>query len=155
LTVADKLKDYSIQSIQPQPPISNPQSPSPSSRLSAFARVYLENFNKALEDDLNTPRALAELWGLLKDSSIEPKEALAAAFDMDRVLGLKLEEAAFARDEVKEDPAIRAEIEQLIAERKEAKAAKNFGRADEIRQQLKDRGIMLEDSAQGTSWRKL
>ena len=121
----------------------------------ASVRDYLENFNKALEDDLNTPRALAELWGLLKDSAISPGDALAAAFDMDKVLGLKLEEEALARDESKEDPAFIAEIERLIAERKEAKAAKNFGRADEIRQQLKDRGITLEDSAQGTSWRRI
>ena len=115
---------------------------------------YLENFNKALEDDLSTPRSLAELWGLLKDSSISPIEALAAAIDMDGVLGLNLAKEAVLQPENSEDPAFSAEIESLIKERKEAKTAKNYGRADEIRRQLNEKGIILEDSAQGTSWRR-
>ena len=115
---------------------------------------YLANFNKAMEDDLSTPRALAELWGLLKDSSISPKDALAAAFDMDGVLGLGLaEEAAQAKSE-----SLSAETESyvknLIEERNEAKKSKNFKRADEIRNMLKEKGIILEDSPSGTSWRR-
>ncbi|MCL2127707.1 MAG: cysteine--tRNA ligase, partial [Treponema sp.] len=55
--------------------------------------TYLEAFDRALEDDLNTPRALAELWGLLRDGSIEPQQALSAVFDMDRALGLGLKAA--------------------------------------------------------------
>ena len=122
--------------------------------LSAFARVYLENFNKALEDDLNTPRALAELWGLLKDPSISPAEALAAARDMDEVLGLNLVKEAALQEENREDPALAAEIESLIQERKAAKTAKNFALADEIRNSLKERGIILEDTLGGTTWKR-
>jgi len=115
---------------------------------------YLANFNKALEDDLSTPRALAELWGVLRDSSINPKDALAAAFDMDGVLGLGLaEEAVQAKNE-----GLSAETESyvknLIEERNEAKKAKNFKRADEIRSTLKEKGIILEDSPSGTTWRR-
>jgi cysteinyl-tRNA synthetase len=117
------------------------------------AAEYLAAFDKALEDDLSTPRALAELWGLLRDSALSPGDALAAAFDMDRVLGLSLKDAA--KDTGKEDPALAAEVEKLIAERGEAKKAKNYGRADEIRQSLKDRGIILEDSPSGTTWRRI
>ena len=120
---------------------------------SAQAAKYLLNFNRAISDDLNTPRALAELWGLLKDPSIEATDALAAAFDMDEVLGLKLAEEAAPRNDSGGDPALAAEIESLIEERKEAKKAKNYGRADEIRQQLKERGIILEDTPGGTSWK--
>ena len=119
------------------------------------AAEYLAAFNKALADDLSTPRALAELWGLLKDPSISPENALAIAFNMDEVLGLNLAEIAAFEPEKLEDPALLAEIERLIEERKEAKKAKNFERADEIRQNLKERGIILEDNATGTSWRKL
>jgi cysteinyl-tRNA synthetase len=117
------------------------------------AAEYLAAFDKALEDDLSTPRALAELWGLLRDPALAPQDALAAAFDMDRVLGLSLRDAA--KDGAKEDPALAAEVEKLIAERGEAKKAKNYGRADEIRQALKDRGIILEDSPSGTTWRRI
>jgi len=120
----------------------------------AEASGYLANFNKALEDDLSTPRALAELWGLLRDSSVNPKDALAAAYDMDGVLGLGLAEEA-AR--VKND-SLSAETESyvknLIEERNEAKKAKNYKRADEIRDTLKEKGIILEDSPSGTSWRR-
>jgi len=119
------------------------------------ARQYLANFDKALSDDLSTPRALAELWGLLRDSSLSPADALAAAFDMDEVLGLSLAEEARrkSRDSEKE-PALSAEIESLIKERNAAKKAKDFSKADEIRRGLKQRGIILEDTPSGTTYRK-
>ena len=112
------------------------------------------NFIKAIEDDLNTPRALAELWRVLKDSSIEPQEALAAAFEMDKVLGLGLESSLCAEQPAENEEFAR-EIEGLIVQRTQAKKAKNFAEADAIRQNLKDRGILLEDSAGGTSWRRV
>jgi cysteinyl-tRNA synthetase len=117
------------------------------------AGEYIAAFDKALEDDLSTPRALAELWGLVRDPSISPRDALAAACVMDRVLGLKLRGAA--KETGKEDPALTAEVEKLIAERGEVKKAKNYDRADEIRETLKDRGIILEDSPSGTTWRRI
>jgi len=122
-------------------------------QLPAAKAEYIANFNKALEDDLSTPRALAELWGVLKDSSIDPKDALAAAFDMDGVLALGLaEEAAQSKNE---SLSVETEsyVKNLIEERNEAKKAKNFKRADEIRNTLKEKGIILEDSPSGTTWR--
>jgi len=126
----------------------------PAVKAEASSAAYLANFNKALEDDLSTPRALAELWGLLRDSSVNPKDALAAAFDMDRILGLSLAEETASQPKSEN---LSAEMEILvkksIEERNEAKKAKNFKRADEIRNMLKDKGIILEDSPSGTSWR--
>jgi cysteinyl-tRNA synthetase len=122
--------------------------------FSASARNYLEAFNKAIENDLNTPQALAELWGLLRDGSIEPQEALAAAFDMDRVLGLGFEDSLQTGPPA-EDESFISEIEGLVAQRTAAKQVKDFAAADKIRQNLKDRGIMLEDSPNGTSWRRI
>jgi cysteinyl-tRNA synthetase len=115
--------------------------------------VYIESFNSAIEDDLNTPRALAELWGLLKDEPAAPR-TLAAVFDMDRVLGLGLENACKPAQNGAEDSLAR-EIEELIEKRAQAKKAKDFAAADSIRQSLKDRGIILEDGPGGTKWRRM
>jgi len=113
---------------------------------------YIEEFNKSIEDDLNTPRALAELWGLLKEGAAEP-ETLAAVYDMDKILGLGLQDAVKNADSKGEDDAFTKEIEELIAKRAEAKKAKDFAAADNIRQNLKNRGIILEDGPNGTTWR--
>jgi cysteinyl-tRNA synthetase len=120
------------------------------------ARRYLAAFDKALEEDLSTPRALAELWGLVRDGELDPGEALAGVFDMDRVLGLSLAESLDkAGTDRAVDPALREEIERLIARRSEAKKLKNYAEADSIRRGLKERGVILEDTPSGTVWRLL
>ena len=111
---------------------------------------YIEGFNRAIEDDLNTPRALAELWGLLKEGFASP-ETLAAVYDMDKILGLRLEDSGNNA----ENEELSREIEALITKRAEAKKAKDFTTADKIRQSLKERGIILEDGSSGTVWRQI
>ena len=114
------------------------------------AAKRLEAFNNALDDDLSTPRALAELWGLLKDDNA-PSDTLKAVLYMDRVLGLKLE-TIFAEEQ--ENPEFIAEIEGIIAQRTAAKAEKNFALADKLRDDLKERGIILEDTKDGSIWKR-
>ncbi|MDR0589263.1 MAG: cysteine--tRNA ligase [Spirochaetaceae bacterium] len=118
------------------------------------AGAYLEAFDAALDEDLSTPKALAVLWTLLRDTEISPEKTLAAAFTMDRVLGLSLEKAAAGVWNREEDQDFIREIEVLIGKRREAKKDKNFIEADRIRNALKKQGILLEDGPSGTLWRR-
>jgi cysteinyl-tRNA synthetase len=116
------------------------------------AAEYADAFLRAMEDDLSSPRALAELWGLLKDAAVDPADALAALRDMDKILALDLEADINGKQE--ENPDQVREIERLIAERGAAKKARDFAQADAIRAALKERGVILEDGPSGTVWRR-
>jgi len=120
------------------------------------ANEWIDRFRADIEQDLSTPRALSQLQGLIRDTDVPPAEALAAVARMDQVLGLDLiESAASLVASSKETGDIDdGRIDALIAERADAKKAKNFSRADEIRNQLKESGIILEDTASGTTWRR-
>lgn len=118
-----------------------------------------EAFYSALNDDLNTPLAIAEIHALAKqlhksqeDEKASLKSRLLAAGNL---LGI-LQQAPrdWLQDGVS-DEAISAEtIEGLIEERKAAKLAKDYGRADQIREDLLEQGVVLEDSQEGTRWRR-
>jgi len=120
--------------------------------LGSKARGYLDAFVGHLCQDLALPRALAELWGLLRDGEVPPAEAFAAACKMDEVLGLGLAEAKKA-EAAAVDPALAAVIEALVVERSSAKKAKDWARADAIRAELKSKGVLLEDGPAGTTWK--
>lgn len=116
-----------------------------------------EKLIAALSDDLNTPLALSYLHETLgnlnkaetKEERIKYKSELMANAYM---LGLLYNNAeSWFKGAASDD----AEIEALIAKRTEAKKNKNWATADAIRNELKERGIVLEDSAAGTTWKKL
>lgn len=115
------------------------------------AAERLSRFDESLSDDLAVPRALAELWQLVRDPKIPAADALAAALDMDSVLGLGLAQAQ--RAEASLDSEVVARIDELIAKRAAAKKAKEWAVADEIRKTLKEMGIALEDGPAGTTWK--
>ena len=113
----------------------------------------------ALEDDVNTPRALAEFFALSKTLNkavdVGEKQNLAAAmYAAGDLMGLLQSdpEEWFAGDVDGELSA--DEIEALIAKRNAARAAKDFAIADAVRDQLAAAGIRIEDGADGTSWRR-
>ena len=129
--------------------------------LSEKAQQHINNFTSALENDLATPKALSILQKVIKDSSLDAKECVTLIKLMDSVLGLRLIEKASIILQTQEKAASvnphegdeeAPEIEALIAERNAAKAAKNYGRADEIRNELNNRGIELTDTPNGTVW---
>jgi len=124
---------------------------------SEAASKVIAAFTKAIEDDLSTPKALSELQVAIKNPEIPATEKLALIAKLDSVLGLdliaKAKESLTAPTETgnaNSDP----EIDALVVERNEAKKAKNWARADEIRNILKEKGIVLVDTPEGTIWKK-
>lgn len=116
-------------------------------------KAYADRFFADAADDLNLPKALASVWGLLKDDTVSAAGKLNALYRMDAVLGFDLRnrepEAAPAVDDEEA-----ARIEALLAERREAKAARDFARADEIRNRLAAEGILIKDTPETTLWEK-
>ncbi|MDO5302018.1 MAG: cysteine--tRNA ligase [Tissierellia bacterium] len=112
-------------------------------------------FIAAMSDDLNTAKAIGELFTLGKEinsalaggvSSQQARAVYGEFMSMAKVLGILTRE-----EEVEETPE---EIEALLEERRQARKNKDFARADAIRQELFDRGITIEDTREGTLWRR-
>jgi len=108
-------------------------------------KVYLEEFTEAMDDDLNTPKALAVLWELVRDEKAEGK--FQTIKKMDEVFGLKLFE--------KETVEIPSEIKSLSEERLSAKKNKDFKKSDELREKLKSLGWNIKDSKEGYELEKI
>lgn len=118
------------------------------------AGEYGAKFEAAMEDDFNTADALAAVFELVKFANTHAKEGGSRAFaegllqeitQLCGVCGLIVEQ----KEEI-----LDSEIEDLIAQRQEARKAKNFGRADEIREELLQKGIVLEDTREGVKWKR-
>ena len=118
-----------------------------------------EPFYLALNDDLNTPVAIAEIHALaraLHKASREHKPQLKARIlAAGNLLGiLQQDPQAWLQGAASEDAISAEDIESLIGQRQEAKLAKDYARADEIREQLAAAGVVLEDSREGTRWKR-
>lgn len=126
----------------------------------AGGEQYVEAFKAAMDDDFNTPGALAVLFEIAREVNKLKTEDMAKANglavrlkELAGVLGLLYQDPeAFLQGDADNDEV--AEIEALIKQRNEAKAAKNWAVADEVRDKLKAMNIVLEDTPNGTTWRK-
>ncbi|MEJ8767337.1 cysteine--tRNA ligase [Oceanobacillus sp. HCA-5259] len=118
-------------------------------------KQFTLDFEKEMDDDFNTANAISVLFDLAKEANIyldqeQTHTSVLEAFQetivtLLGILGIDLEEEQELLDE---------EIETLIEERNEARKNKDYQRADEIRDLLKDRSIILEDTAQGVRWKR-
>ena len=111
--------------------------------------AHREDFDRAMEDDLNTADAITAIYELIREVNVDTAEGCSAEFaasgrdllkTLSGVLGLLTEE---------EEEGIPAEITELVEERQTARKEKNYARADEIRDLLKEKGFAVEDTAQG------
>ncbi len=120
-------------------------------------------FDQAMDDDFNTPMAISELFSLSTalNTAKQDKESVKVAqfaFQLKksaRVLGLlERDPEVFLKGRRDDDNLSQAQIEQLIMQRDHAKKNKQWADADRIRDELKDKGIILEDGASDTKWRR-
>ncbi|MBY0545593.1 MAG: cysteine--tRNA ligase [Gammaproteobacteria bacterium] len=122
--------------------------------------IYEQRFNEAMDDDFNTPVALAVLFDLVHDINRDREqdptytaELVAILRRLAGVLGVLQEDpVVFLRGG--SDAHSHQNIDDLVAARDEARLNKNWAEADRIRQQLSDLGILIEDTPEGTLWRK-
>lgn len=114
-----------------------------------------EEFMASLCDDLNSPKAYAELNALAKAAADEKSPAAKAAFkSAANLMGfLMADPAAWLTAKAPANDVDTAWVEGLLVERAEARKAKNFKRSDEIRDELAAKGITIEDTPQGAKWR--
>ena len=126
----------------------------PDSEILKQAEGFRDRFDEAMEDDCNTADAISVVFDLVKfingylkeDPDVSVCKALYdELLQLCDVLGLIVEE----KQELLDD-----EIEALINERQQARKDKNFARADEIRDILKEKGIVLEDTREGVKWKR-
>ena len=122
---------------------------------------FEKDFHAAMQDDFNTPEALATLFELVREINrvrAEDETAAAALAALLRQLGdligiLQSNAESYLRGGASANDGD-AEIDALVAQRNEAKANKDWGTADEIRNKLQEMGIVLEDGPSGTTWRR-
>ncbi|MBQ8596217.1 MAG: cysteine--tRNA ligase [Lachnospiraceae bacterium] len=124
------------------------------SALLTEAKKYIAQFDEAMDDDFNTADAIAAIFELVKFVNTNTnaqcsREFLQALKDeillLSDICGLIVE---------KKQEMLDADIEALIEERQAARKAKNFARADEIRNELLEKGIILEDTREGVKWKR-
>ena len=135
--------------------------------LADIAEKAMADFREAMDDDFNTALAIGYMFTLSKEINVYANNVINKGAKYDAVHFRKLMdvygemagiigifESSLDMPVSDGDGISPAEIEALIEERAEAKKAKNWARADEIRDSLKEQGILLEDSAAGTKWKK-
>ena len=124
-----------------------------------------EDFIAGMEDDFNTPQALSSLYELVREVNrwtqgqqfrltAAAREVLGSALEMLDLLGGEILGLFYEAEDAAAPALTEADIEALIAQRTKAKKDKNWSLADQIRDELKAKGVILEDTPQGVRWRR-
>ena len=120
-------------------------------------KVRKDLWQKALDyvsDDLDTPKVLALVWEIMKDSSVSPADKKATILKIDELLGLaKADESA--EDATQTDAEIPTDVQTIMDERAAARAAKDWKKSDELRDKIAAMGYEVKDTAEGQKIRKI
>ncbi len=125
--------------------------------IDARSKAALERFEASLDEDLNTAEALAAIFEYTREtnSSMDAGEFKAANLAGARTLFHRFDSIFdVLRPSVEEGSIAESEIDELIAERNQARKAKDFKRSDEIRAELLNRGVVIEDTKEGVRWKR-
>jgi len=116
-------------------------------KKSFLAKIYQKKFLNFINDDLNTPKALALMWRLFSEEKISAQQKLQLLLDFDRVFGLDLERV--------KAPKIPKKIKELVKLRELYRQEKKFKKADEIREKIKKLGFWVKDTKEGPQIKKI
>lgn len=119
-------------------------------KLSEPSVKYLDEFKQGVFNNLNTPQALATMWNLIHDKSINNDEKYTLLMEFDKVFGLT---EVNAEPEVQEE--IPAEVVELLAQRNQFRAEKNWAQADAARDAIKAKGYTIVDTKEGSHLQKI
>lgn len=109
--------------------------------------TYKKKFLATLSDDVNTPKALAVLWAMIKDKKLAPGEKRATLLEFDKVLGLGLKDLRPA--------LVPPQVQTLVFDRERARQAQEWARADALRDQVLVLGYEIEDTTEGPKVKKI
>ncbi|HAE44622.1 MAG TPA: cysteine--tRNA ligase, partial [Lachnospiraceae bacterium] len=142
---ADRLKDLTA---------ANAGRPSADGDEAVIAEIrgFVDKFDERMDDDANTADALSVVFDLVRYANINVTEESSAEVTKAALNTLVMLCDILGINALKKEEVLDADIEALIAERQAARKARNFARADEIRDQLKDMGIVLMDTKDGVKW---
>jgi len=139
---ADRLKRSSLSLIEDATLVQ---------RIAAVRSGYKE----AVDDDLNLPQGIGLVFELIREANAALDEGKVGKAGHAALLAL-MDEVDAHLDVIRADePGLAEEVERLIAEREAARAARDFARADRLRDELRERGIALEDSKEGVRWKRV
>lgn len=128
----------------------------PSEAMERKLATIKTTFIEAMDDDINTANAVTVLFDLAREANIYAKADHVSKTTLEHVIALFEElTGVLGLTIANEKELLDEEIDQLIQERNTARAERNFARADEIRDLLKEQKIQLEDTAQGVRWKRL
>jgi cysteinyl-tRNA synthetase len=144
-----RLRDFADRVLRSDEPLGDDKA-----LLGRIAQVRTA-YREALDDDLNLPQGVGHIFELVREANTLLDEKKVGEDGRRALLGL-IEEIDGHLDVIGADePGLAEEVERLISEREDARQAKDFARADQIREELKHRGIALEDSREGVRWRRV
>ena len=115
-----------------------------------FYPKYLNNFTQHITDDFDIPGAVATMWEMIKDENVDQNEKLNMLLAFDTILDIGIRGT---RDRIANfSERIIEEVNELIAQRNQFRKEKQWEQADKIRTELDEKGIKIEDTAEGTVW---